>query len=391
MQLGTPTHDLQLRLKAVQEGYAEVANEVHADVSEHVAVALYQRIKAAMPASYSKALTVEAQINQTADDTRTYAVSIRSDYGISDPVIDRTLQREATRKKVADSLPQDWRIGPEPGEGTRGGIVPGSVTRAEVEAAKKAVESRQDKAIELINDGPKEITLHAEEIGSERFVEAVTKLAEGHPILEPVLQAMVAVVDTGLQDRLGKLYDRALAVAFRSPNRLEATVDGDATTFAAETDISSAVAHVKPLADQRTTEINLTLSILGDGIPHLDQEVGVKYIGDLRSSDQATRETATNRLIKFGSRLSSTQVEQLVSILRAGSESWDSSYVPPGGHCTIVETTPIKYYAAEVIERSGSRYVTAQVLDEAMHVRVTAITRYKIDAPGWICFYPGIP
>jgi len=390
MQLGVPTHDLQLRLKTVQQGYAEVADEVDADMSEHVAVALYHRINSAMPASYATALTLETPIDKAADRTQERVAMVKSRYGLSDPVIDKALQGEAARKSVADSLSQDRRVGAEPGRGTHRDT-PGSVSPAEVEAARRAVESRRHKAIELINESPREITLHVEEIGSERLVEVVTKLTAGYPILEPILQALAAVMDTGLQDRLGKLYDRALSTALRHPDRLEATVDGDATTLANQTDIAGAVARVKPLTDQRTAEIDLTLEILSDGVARLDQEVGAKFIGDLRSSEQATRDNATDKLIEFGPRLSRQQMDELMSIMRTGGESWQRSYVPPGGHCTIVETTPIKYYAAKVIERSGSPYVTGQVQDEAGHVTQAAVTRYKIDAPGWICFYPGIP
>lgn len=392
MEAGTPTHDLQLRLKTTQEGYAELTNKIDADVAEHVSAAMYDQIVAALPAPYRTALTLQTQIDDAAVRTQRYADSVRSEYQVSDPAVDRAIQDEAARRHKADGLKSDWSIDREPGERERGSP-PDTVTNGQIEAANAAIDARRHKAIKLIKEDPREITLQIEGIGSEHLMEVLTgSLTEGYPILRPVLQAFLETIDTLVRRPIGKLYDRALATVLRNPQDLETAIERDAHAFVAETDISAPVQHAAPLADEQSRAMSQTLATLNGGEAQLDQEVGAKLISGLHSSETATREAAMSKLQVFGGRLNGQQVGELLTIMRTGGESWlTRSYIPPGGHCTIEETTSIRYYAAHVIDVIASQYVTQQDRDDAVRTFGTGITRRKIDAPGWICFYPGIP
>lgn len=269
IQLGEPTKDLQLRVKDVQMGYADVTKETEAKLSDRVTTVLYAKIRDAFPPSYREALTLPTQIDRSVESVQQHADDAKSKYGISVPDVERTLRDEEARIKKVNELRSDLRI-----EGTGRQGVPGSTTHNQIEAAKNALHSRQeDKGTELIREGQRKVTLQVEKLGSEQIVLLTKPLTDAIPILEPLIKTLVEAVDKNLQERIGKSYDRAMETAMRNPRDLDAVVEHEATTVVAETDIKTLVERATPRAQQQSEKLKQTLSSLEENKPLIDHYV----------------------------------------------------------------------------------------------------------------------
>jgi hypothetical protein len=269
MQLGEPAKDLQLRVKVIQVGYAEVAKRTEAELSERVTTALYTKIGDTFPSSYRDALRLPTQIDGLVKSVQQHADDAKSKYEVSVPTVERTLQDEKARIREVDELKSDLRI-----EGTGRRTVPGSTTYNQVEAARNALGSRrEDRRIELISEGQKKITLQVEKIVGEQIMMLTKPLTNAIPILEPLMQTFVEATDRTLQERIGKSYDHAMETAMRNPRDLAAVVEREAKVTVAETDIETLVEHATPRAQQQSEKLKQTLSSLTDSKSLIDHHV----------------------------------------------------------------------------------------------------------------------
>lgn len=270
MQLGEPTKDLQLRIKDVQMGYADVTKETEAKLSERVTTVLYAKIRDTFPPSYREALTLPTQIDRSVESVQQHADDVKSKYEVSvPPDVERTLQDEEARIKKVNELGSDLRI-----EGTGRQGVPGSTTHNQIEAAKNALHSRQeDKGTELIREGKKRVTLQAEKLGSEQIVLLTKPLTDAIPILEPPIKILAEAVDKILQEGIGKSYDRAMEAAMRNPRDLDAVVEREAKTIVDKTDIKTLVERATPRAQLQSAKLQQTLSSLEESKPLIDHYV----------------------------------------------------------------------------------------------------------------------
>lgn len=269
MQLGEPSKDLQLRIKVLQEGYADITIRTEAALTKRVTEALHREIAEAMPAAYQEALILPAQIDGLVEDVRQHASRAKSRHGVTVPSVDRMVQEHVVRMEKVERLPSDLRV-----EGTSRQGAPASTTQSEVAAARDALNARpSDDEIELIREGEKKVTLQIEKVVSERLVALTKPLLEAVPILEPLVQTFVEAADRTLQERIAKSYDRALQVARQNPTELDAAIDREARAIVAATNTTARAEHAAPRAQQQAEQLRQTLSALAEGKLAIDTAV----------------------------------------------------------------------------------------------------------------------
>jgi len=271
MQLGEPSDDLRLRVKVVQEGYAEIAERTQAELSERVSTKLYAKVKSRFPMSYRTALRLPARIEDLAVDVQHHVDDVESRHGVQVPTVERALQRATATAGIEEV---DW---PENelrvDDDGRRSAAPGSTTGDQVEAARDNLGSRQrPQGIELISDGHKRVTLHVEKLVGERVVMLTRPLTEAVPILDPLIQAFAEVADTTLQERMEQAYDRAMDAAMRNPEDLEAIVEREARAVVADTDVEPVVERAAPQAEQQAEKLKQTASMLEEAKPLIDRQ-----------------------------------------------------------------------------------------------------------------------
>jgi uncharacterized repeat protein (TIGR02543 family) len=108
-----------------------------------------------------------------------------------------------------------------------------------------------------------------------------------------------------------------------------------------------------------------------------------QLINQLGSNEETVRLHASSELSELGNILSEGQINRLLTIMRTGTQSWQTDS-RRREHCTYYEHTSIKYYAANVIAKIKSQYVTLSIIDEAKKAISSSVTWIKVDDPGWI-------
>lgn len=269
MQLGEPTKDLQLRIKVLQVGYADVTRRTEAALTERVTGELYREIHDALPPFYLEALQLPTQIDGSVEDVRQHADSAKSRHGVTVPAVEQMLQEQTSRMEKVDKLASDLRV-----EGTGRQSVPASTTEKEVTTARNALNSRpSEQRIDLITEGQKKVTLQIEKLVTERIVALTKPLMEAVPILEPLVQSFVEAADKTLQERIEKSYERAVQVAMQNPGELDAVIEREARSIVAETNAKALAERAAPGAQQKSEQLRQTISWLAASKPDIDKAV----------------------------------------------------------------------------------------------------------------------
>lgn len=269
MQLGEPSKDLQLRIKVLQQGYAEVARRTEAELSSRVANGLVIKIRGAFPPSYQQALALPAQIDGLVLDVQQHANSAKSRHGVSVPAVDLMIQEQQNRMKRVNGLESVLRV-----DGADRQNVPGGTTEQQVKAAREGLNGRPPPMeVELVAEGKRKIILQVEKIVTEKIVTLTKPLIEAVPILEPLIQTFIEAADQTLQERIGKSYDRAVNVALQNPGEFDAVIEREARTIVAQTNIETLVERAAPQAEQKSEQLRNTLSELLKSKPLIDKHV----------------------------------------------------------------------------------------------------------------------
>ncbi|HEX5404239.1 MAG TPA: hypothetical protein VFX16_18270 [Pseudonocardiaceae bacterium] len=283
-QLGHPSHDLQLRVKMIQHGYADIVTKVDEQVSEQVSTKLYAKVDKAFPSWYHDARALPTQIDDSTIHLEVHARTAKDTYGVSDPAVDRRIDREITRSNAVYELDSDWRInGPDQHPTT-----PRSLTLDQVRGAEAAIDKQFDthrqKAIKLITEGPNTIVLHMESILSGKIMALTDPLTAHIPILKPVLQAFSDSIDTSLQARIEKLLEATNRSAIQDPHDLAATIEHDTDSLVTQADVTAPVQRATPQAGREFRKLRQTLDALSGSNSTIDREVHTKLAAEAAAS-----------------------------------------------------------------------------------------------------------
>ncbi|SEF79606.1 hypothetical protein SAMN05444920_101686 [Nonomuraea solani] len=267
MRAGDPAHELRLKVKVTQEGYAEVAKRVEAELSARVVSGLYAKVRARFPAPYQRAIAELPQVGELAASVRQEADSARGVYGVTEPAVERALRAARTGEGGA----AEWRVESmaEPA------APPDGITPEQVEAARRGLAgtSADTRAIELVDDGHKKVTLQLEKVVSERIMALTKSLSQAVPMLEPLMAAFADATDKTVQDRMGLVYDRVMATAQRRPGDLPAVIDREVRAVVAAADVAAAVERATPRAEEQAGRHRKLLATLKKGEYLIDRRV----------------------------------------------------------------------------------------------------------------------
>lgn len=311
MQLGTPSQDLQLRIKISQEGYADAVKAVDKNLSQQIASGLYNKISDAFPSGYRAALGLPTVVDSSASKLYAQAEHARNAYQVSDSAVDQAVWEETSRMQKVHDLPSTVTV-----DNTEWRTPPGDVTPDQVKAVRS---SPGTSGVEIVNEGQKRVVLQVEKLVTEQLVKLTKPITDAVPILDPLLQSFVESVDKSLQDRVEKAYNRLVAALMRSEDIGVATAR-EATALVAETDVTGPVSKAEPEATRLAREWQdkaATLATKGDGLTAKIDTVLTGLIEDLSGS---RTKQAAEQLQKLGGDLSESHVRQLVSLMRAGGD-----------------------------------------------------------------------
>ena len=268
LQLGTPAEELRVRVKVIQEGYAEIAEKVESELSERVAVGLHEKIRNGFPSSYRRALAESHTVADLVGRVRQRADEARSKYGITVPAAEAAI-RKAVRAGGLGDTEQRVRIA-----GTDRAAPPADTTLEQVRKTRSTMNLHDRTGeIDLVEEGRRKVVLQVEKLVSERIVALTKPLTEAVPLLDPLLQAFVEAVDKTVQDRIGQAYDRAMQTAMREPRNLDAVLEHEARTLVEETNVEPFIDHVAEQARELAAEQRRTLSALKKGESLIDRRV----------------------------------------------------------------------------------------------------------------------
>lgn len=268
LQLGTPAEELRVRVKVIQEGYAEIAEKVESELSERVAVGLHEKIRNGFPSSYRRALAESHTVADLVGRVRQRADEARSTYGIRVPAAEAAI-RKAVRAGGLGDTEQRVRIA-----GTDRAAPPADTTLEQVRRTRSTMNLHDRPGeIDLVEEGRRKVVLQVEKLVSERIVALTKPLTEAVPLLDPLLQAFVEAVDKTVQDRIGQAYDRAMQTAMREPRNLDAVLEHEARTLVEETNVEPFIDHVAEQARELAAEQRRTLSALKKGESLIDRRV----------------------------------------------------------------------------------------------------------------------
>ncbi len=110
-----------------------------------------------------------------------------------------------------------------------------------------------------------------------------------------------------------------------------------------------------------------------------------KLIAKLREGKEETRNEAVSKLSKMGKKLSESDINMIINIMRSGKDEWETSnYRQSGHHCTDYTYTSIKYYAANALLEMKSPYVGDEITREAKQIKSNSTRTKRVTDPGWV-------
>lgn len=270
LQLGAPTDDLQVRIKTVRAGYAEVAIRTEAALTQRVTQSLYTKVRQAFPAPYGAALDLPPQLDRATDDLREHAARARSGHGVTVSEVEELLRSHAERRPTLDALDSRLRVE----GGGRPPTVPPTLSRRTLDAAQQRVVAHDSgPPIELVDLGHRRFTLQIEKVVTERIAVLTKPLTEAVPILEPLMQGFVESLDQAFQERIGRAYDRLLEVAVRDAKAFDGAVEREARAIVAETDVGPPVERSAARAEQQSGLLRQALDSVALGRSTIDLRV----------------------------------------------------------------------------------------------------------------------
>jgi hypothetical protein len=287
LQLGPPSHDLQLRIKTTQQGYAEVASRTQAALSERVVFVLYHEILDSFPQDYRDAFQLlRPQIDRAAADSQEYAAEVRRKYGFTDPAVDAVVRGERARQAKVNRLETVLTVPDTPAAGP-----PGDLPNGQIDAARTVVSGQSsDPGIELVSAGKRKVVLQVEKLVSERLASLLKPVADAFPILSPAFQVLIEAVDETAQEQLGQAYDQVVRQVIQNPHEFTGAVQQHAEAIAAHAHVAVLAARARPAAEQQARKLQQTLAALAGGKGRLERRVADKLRRDQERAERASAE-----------------------------------------------------------------------------------------------------
>jgi hypothetical protein len=396
-QVGRPETDLQVRIKTIRSGYAQLQRKTQEILSEEVAFQLYTKAHDSLPPSYAKALAVPKDIQEQVASLHDYYAKSKSEYGTKTDNAESILAKSSQRNEEASRVDTELRLTDESVSANTHFTEPeAEISYRKIKEAEKAIETvkqnRPSRAITFFESQEgKKIVLQLEKIISSRLTkEMFASVTQMWPYSEPIIDVFINTLDDKLKAIILEGVDNITKRIVRSPAEAENAIREETTKVVNQTVITvpeetaAKASQAGAELDQELANIEAARVEIEKGVQQARDSQAAKPIAELHSPDETVRDNAARRLSEMGERLSEAKVKELINIMRRGSQTWTSSYREEGHHCTWYEYTPIRYYAAKALATMKSKYVNGEIVSEANRRQFDSITRKRVTDPGWI-------
>jgi len=394
-QLGSPTRNLNVHIKTIRDGYADLRKEAKEAVCRQVAARLHDKILDSFPPSYRDALELPGKVDAEVGSLRAWYAQARASYGVrvvsADSILAQNEQRDriASPKTVlvlhavADSAPES------------ASAVPGEMSAPKVNRAKTALEGHRSRSSSRlmtflrVREG-KEFVCKLPTILTHEFkTQAFGQLIEAYPIVEPLVDVFVRTANDELDATVGKSVDKVVNAVGQDPSQVDRVIDDEASRIVSTTNIKIPTETLEK-ANKAQRQLQTELKVAREARMQIDREVrhietamARKLIAQISSPSETTRVSAAEKLAGMGSKLSKQQVDELVRIMRNGRRKFVTSRTRIQ-HCTDCEYTSVRYYAADALECMQSPYVSEKIVAEATTTKGKSQTTGRVNDPGWI-------
>ncbi len=179
--------------------------------------------------------------------------------------------------------------------------------------------------------------------------------------------------------------DRVTNATIKSPENVGKVINEEKAKIVQQKTVDIPAATSKQ-AEQVAKQLSRELANVKSARLKVDQLVNTgvsNLITQLSSSNEDVRIRASDKLSNRGEKLTKSQVNRVINIMRNGQQEW-SKFLYRGGHCTYYENTSIKYYAANSILDMNSKYINNEIRNQARSATYDGKRKVRVDDPGWI-------
>jgi hypothetical protein len=396
-QSGEPTTNLQVRIKTIREGYADLCKQAQVAVSGETAAKLFDKARSSLPPNYIAALELPKKIEGQASAFRDFYQTTQREYGIKSGKAEAVLVIASSRNKSVSVLQSEYEVPAETKEPSFAEPNPKQISYQKLEKAKASLEqyqqSRSSKVITFLRaESGKNLTMKLPKVLTSKLKsQFFSPWIESRPILGPLVDVFFKTFDSEIEEQVGKAVDKVVSTAIEKPDSIQKEVEEQSSGIADQKSVSVQPQTLEK-AFQSSNQLEKELADIQEARSQVDHEIVVaeqgridKWIAELGSPKEEVRERASTGLSRMGSKISKSQVDRLVNIMRRGGNSWTKFlYREEGHHCSWWERVSIKYYAAVALQRMSSPHVSSEIANEASNSESKNKTEEKRTDPGWI-------
>jgi hypothetical protein len=200
---------------------------------------------------------------------------------------------------------------------------------------------------------------------------------------------LLGTVDDKVKAKWEGIVDRALKAILKNPATARPTIKDEVSSFVKELEVKvppeavNASERISATAGTEMATVQRAQASVESEITRAQDARADKLIAGLHSPGESKREEAARQLSGMGEEMSKEKVNELVSTMRRGGQTW-RKFLYREGHCDFYEYTSVKYYAADALENMKSPYVSNDLAREASRSKGTSTTTKRITDPGWI-------
>ncbi len=405
-QLGEPSNQLNLRIKTVREGYADIQNQVKSSLSNEIIPNIYTKSFNDITEKYQSALELPTKIHSEANNLNDQYLIAQNKYSIESNTAESQLNSFRIRQRTVSSIDTTIKIHSElRGSNKKISVSnPKEINYYKISKAKEAINRYAKKqrlnSIKLIKteDG-KRLTIQGAKVITNAMKSSLfSSWIKTYPILEPVFNVFIQTVDKTVTSKIEKLSISATDSIVKNPQKTQSILNAGSSKIVNNTKINISASSIDMLKQHEAkmlgqlssiqkakTEINTSITQAEELIKQNENKKIEKLISQLQSPDKSTRTNAARKISKKGQYISQKKVDRLLSIMRSGKKEWETyRHRPSGHHCTDYEYTSIRYYAATAIEDMQSKYVTESLKREARSARRNSVRSEQVTDPGWV-------
>lgn len=389
---GEPTTDLRVRIKLIRDGYADISDDIRKAVPEEITAKMYARVLDSLPPDYRRGIGSAVLIQSERVSLREEYKSARDRYGIRLRKVESVLapsssgrtssdnKIDSVKRQVSGTLPDPQKISYKKVKDTK----------ASIDQQRAASMVKLDQLIKM--EGGQEIVQQVPKVlmGQAKSI-ILGPLMQRSPLLEPVISVFIDTINDEMVTKVQKACERVDRSVIQNSNTLQDVIDTESSRVLEGKSIRVSSKSIEK-AHRTSARIARQLAELRNARAQIPAEVArienkktMAIISQLKSPNEQKRIEAVNQLVGMGEKLSKSQVDEVLRIMRHGTEKWSKSLGRiEGHHCEDFEHVSVKYYAADAIMQMKSQHVDKVVVEEAGKIKEAGIKHESVTDPGWV-------